>query len=107
MRRILLILAVAALMAATVWGGAGSALAKEPAHCKQADFDPSLQTCAGGSGDQSGGGGGQTTDLQPVANPGIVTQTTGGSGKKGGGGGGKDCFNVAGSTIDCEHGSLP
>jgi hypothetical protein len=107
MRRIVLVLSAAALMAAMVVASALPAFADPggiPGHCKPADSG--LQTCAGGSGKQGGGGGGLTTDVSPTF-PGAFTFTTGGSGEQGGGGGGRNCFNILGTPIACEHGSLP
>jgi hypothetical protein len=86
-------------------GGAGSALAKEAAHCKPGGF--LTVTRAGGSGEgggeRGGGGGGQTTFI-PGVPPEIISSKTGGSGEQGGGSGGKNCFTFLGEERGCEHG---
>jgi len=101
MKRILLVLSVAALMAMMLVAmGAGSALAKESAHCgvpQPRNQGGVEQVCAGGSGGTSGGGGGQTTTFPGEPS---FTLTTGGSGAPGGGSGGANC-NTTGS---CVHG---
>jgi hypothetical protein len=103
MRRIFSVLAVAALTAAMVLGGAGSALAKERAHCTTNQEDPyELETCAGGSGEQGGGGGGQKETIAYRGEDPYADVTTGGGSNfrgTGEGGGGHICISSADGSV--------
>ena len=101
LRRIILVLTVAALMAAMALGGAGSAQAKDDAHCTGDGV--SFSECAGGSGQRGGGGGGK----ERTTTNGAITSTGGGSDFRGTGrgGGGRNCTTVGGGTqLPCESG---
>jgi hypothetical protein len=104
MKRMVSVLAVAALMAVMMVAMAAPAFADPggvPGHCKEGAGQLFLERCSGGSGEQGGGGGGQTTTT--VFAP--VTITTGGSGEQGGGGGGRNCVNFLDKPIVCQHGN--
>ena len=91
MRRILLVLSVAALMAAMVVATAVPALAK-PLNCNSPTGE--YLQCAGGSGKQGGGGGGR--DAGSYDRTILVSSGGGGADNQGGGGGGRCAFGVPG-----------
>ena len=99
MRRILMVLTAAALMASMVMASALPAFADKggvPGHCKEEGTFLVVETCAGGgpSSEGPGGGGGREADFSIVFGPieiPLGSCTTGGSGGPGGGGGGNTC----------------
>ena len=103
MKRILMVLSIAALMAAMVVATAMPAFADKggvPGHCTQEGNFLVIETCAGGgpSSDGPGGGGGRETTFSIVVplefGGGTIPLSgcaTGGSGGPGGGGGGNTC----------------
>ena len=106
MRRIILVLSLAAVMVGALSVSAVGAFADPgsvPGHCK--DTDHGTRICAGGSGDSDGGGGGQI-EFIPGFPPEELSSTTGGGSNfrgSGSGGGGKDCV-VFGTDFGCAHG---
>src|SRR5215217_4709366 len=78
MRRIILVLSLAAVMVGALSVSAVGAFADPgsvPGHCK--DTDHGTRICAGGSGDSDGGGGGQI-EFIPGFPPEELSSTTGG-----------------------------
>jgi hypothetical protein len=98
-RRIILLLSVATLMAVMLVAMAMPAFADKGGggHCTEGGFDGIVvEECAGGSGGPGGGGGGKTQTFSDNEGP-AVQQTTGGGSNfrgTGEGGGGRDCFDV-------------
>ena len=102
LRRMVLALLAAVLMTAMTLGEAGSAQAKEAAHC--IGDQVSFSECAGGSGQRGGGGGGKV-----LTTVGGSTSIGGGSDFRGfrgtgSGGGGRNCSVILGTPEPCESG---
>ena len=110
-KRILLLLAVAALVAAMMVTSAFPALADPggvPGHCTEEGILQVTERCAGGGPEEDGGGGGGITETTSFFGFPIEEQSTGGGsnfrGTEEGGGG--QCTAFFGGDLGCQTGKL-
>jgi hypothetical protein len=108
MKRILMVLAVAALMVAMMVSTAMPAFADKGGggHCEQ--LQPHLEDCFGGGSEPGGGGGGGFTQTATDREGNVVETITTGGGSNfrgtGSGGGGKFCQTTLGVDQGCNTG---